>query len=309
MDSNLETHSLQQLRELYNTPDEQSAVKAICRKLLTSLNLQQVPLPLRPICNRLKLQVNYTNAESLEDSILKLAPQGFTIDISKRKNWRRNRFTIAHEIIHLLLYNTVGIPLQSYDRHQYELIERLCDVGASELLVSEDKLQLLLQEFGLNTEGMKKLYDGFLVSYEALFLKLAEFLSANIIIWKSYARHGGDNREFRVYNHFPKYRYADKSTWLPTGCTAKHVAPNVLLENEWRDSTLLLADFQVLMNKKVTPCHAICFAFPTSRSSTHNLPMFEELVVKDESIYDDCVVMLLFSQKENFANAAKFIKP
>ena len=309
MNSNLETHPLQRLRELYNTPDEQSAIKAICRKLLASLNLQQVPLPLRPICNRLKLQVNYTNTESSEDSILKLAPQGFSIDISKRKNWRRNRFTIAHEVIHLLLYTTVGMPLQSYDREQYEFVERLCDVGASELLVSEDQLQQMLKDFGLGTEGMKKLYDGFLVSYEALFLKLAEFLSANIIIWKSYARHDGDSREFRVYNHFPKYRYADKSTWLPTGCTAKHIFPDVLVGNEWRHLTLLMENFQVLMNKKATPCQAICFAFPTSRSSTHSLPMFEELVVKDEATYDDCVVMFLFSQKESFTNAANFVIP
>lgn len=288
------------LRELYNTPDEQSAVRTICRRLLSSLNLRQPPIAMQPICRRMRLSVNYTNAHSAEDSILKLAPQGFSIDISRRKNWRRNRFTIAHEVVHLLLYNMVEMPLQSYNPTDYEVVERLCDVGASELLISEDSLLNALNSSGLGTESLERLYDLFLVSYDALLLKLADFLSASITIWKQHARHNAEKSELRVVNHFPKYRYADKATWLPTGCTTKHIFPDIITQAKSTKFVTLEKNFQLIMGKRKTDCFSICFPFPLSRINRSMLPMFEQFVVSDESAYDNCFVMLTFATKESF---------
>lgn len=299
--------SLQKLRELFNVPDEEAAIRVICRRLLNSLHLHRAPIPLRPICRRLKLQVQYTHINNPEDSILRLAPHGFTMELSRRRNWRRNRFTIAHEISHLLLYNLAGTPLQSHDPRQYERLERLCDIGASELLISEDHLLEALRIHGLGREGLKRLYDEFLVSFDALLVKLAECLGANIILWKRHARHGQDPLEYRVYNHFPKYRHANKATWLPTGCTAKHILPNIFEENLPTDS-VSIPDFTVLMNKRTTNCHAIVFPFPSARTSPQALPIFEELVVADEAAYDNCIVMVLFSERSRFDEAvAKFL--
>src|SRR5688572_23504883 len=123
----------EKLKDILNTPDEKSAIKTICRQIVTSLNLPIAPVPLKPICQRFNLKVIYNNVTKKEDSFLRLAPNGFEIEISKQKNWRRNRFTIAHELAHLIIFNTIGTPMTPGDRKQYDEIERLCDIGASEL--------------------------------------------------------------------------------------------------------------------------------------------------------------------------------
>lgn len=285
------------LKDLFNTPDEKAAVRVMCRQILASLNLSTAPIPLKPICQKFNLKVNYNSVSKSEDSFLKLAPNGFEIDISKQKNWRRNRFTIAHELSHLIIFNALNTPINSYDRKQHDEIEKLCDIGASELLINETELAKNLREHGLNREGLKILYDKFMVSYDALFLKLAEFLNANILIWRNHARHENEKREFRVYKHFPKYKFAAKSTWLPNGCTVKHISPSPFDNFE---NTTLIDNFKILMNEKTTNCQSLTFLFPHSRVTKNNLPIFEDLTVTDESTYDDCFVMFIFNDKNKF---------
>ncbi|HMK18187.1 MAG TPA: ImmA/IrrE family metallo-endopeptidase [Chitinophagaceae bacterium] len=300
MINDIEILPTERLKDIFNTPDEKSAIKAVCRQILTSLNLSNAPVPLKPICQRFNLKVTYNNVIKKEDSYLKLAPNGFEIEISKQKNWRRNRFTIAHELTHLIIFNSIGVPISSLDRKQHDEIEKLCDIGASELLINEDELEKNLKEHGINNEGLKFIYDKFMVSYEALFLKLSEYLDANILIWRNYARHELEKKEYRVYKHFPKYKNSNKETWLPNGCTKKHISPNPF-DKISNNQTILISDnFNIIMNEKTTKCSALTFMFPHSRNKSVNLPIFEELTVSDESTYDDCFVMFVFKSKSKF---------
>lgn len=297
MNNGFEILPTEKLKDLFNTPDEQSAMKVACRQILASLNLSTAPIPLKPICQKFNLKVSYNNATKKEDSFLKLAPNGFEIEISKQKNWRRNRFTIAHELSHLIIYSAINAPINSLDRKQHDQLEKLCDIGASELLINETELEKNLREYGLSGEGLKTLYDKFMVSYDALFVKLSEFLNANILIWKNYARHDQEKKEYRVYRHFPKYKFAFKSTWLPNGCTTKHISP---VPFDTGEKSVVSDDFKVLMQDKVTNCSALTFIFPHSRNTNNNLPIFEDLTVTDESTYDDCFVMFIFNDKKKF---------
>lgn len=292
-----DTLPTERLKHLFNTPDEKAAVRVMCRQILASLNLTTPPIPLKPICKKFNLKVNYTSVSKKEDSFLKLAPNGFEIEISKQKNWRRNRFTIAHELTHLIIFNAINTPINSFDRKQHDEIEKLCDIGASELLISETELSRNLHQHGLNKNGLKFLYDKFMVSYDALFLKLAEFLNANILVWRNYSRHANEQREYRVYRHFPKYKFASKSTWLPNGCTVKHIDPIPFSNFE---ETSLFDNFKILMNDKTTNCQSLTFFFPQSRVLNNNLPIFENLTVTDESTYDECFVMFIFNDKNKF---------
>ena len=296
MHNEVEILPTERLKDLFNTPDEKAAVRVLCRQILASLNLSSAPIPLKPICQKFNLKVIYNSVSKKEDSFLKLAPNGFEIEISKQKNWRRNRFTIAHELSHLIIFNAIDKPINSFDKKQYDEIERLCDIGASELLINETDLEKTLYSIGLNTEGLKVLYDRFLVSYDALFLKLSEFFGANVLIWKNYARHENEKKEFRVYRHFPRYKYANKSTWLPDGCTVKHISP-IPFDNK---AATLFDNFKVVMNNKTTKCSALTFLFPHSRISSNNLPIFDELPITDESTYDDCFVMFIFNSCGKF---------
>lgn len=293
----------ERLKDLFNTPDGKSAVKVICRQILASLNLTTSPVPLNPICRKFHLKVLYNKISKKEDSFLKISPTGFEIEISQLKNWRRNRFTIAHELTHLIIFNAISRPINSFDKKQYDEIERLCDIGASELLINEIELEKSLRDHGLSKEGLKIIYDKFMVSYDALFLKLSEYLNANILIWRNYSRHEREKKEYRVYKHFPKYKFAVKSTWLPNGCTAKHISP---IPFDMVEKTSILEDFRILINDKVTNCSSLTFLFPHSRTTTTNLPIFEDIPVKDESLYDECYIMIIFNDKDIFKKAITY---
>lgn len=290
----------QRLKDLFNTPDEISAIKSVCRQVLSSLNLNLAPVPLKPICQRFNLKVNYSNAIKNEDSILKLTPTGFEIEISKQKSWRRNRFTIAHEIVHLIIFSAIDVPISSNDISQYKEVEKLCDIGASELLINEDELDRNMKIYGINKNGLKAIYDNFMVSYNALFIKICEYLNVNIIIWKNYARHESEKKEYRVYQHFPKYNNAEKSIWLPNGCTVKHISPNPYTEEHNLQNAVVYDDFKIIMKDKITNCSAFTFMFPHSRNLNHNLPIFDNLTIKDESTYDNCFIMFVSNDKTRF---------
>lgn len=293
-------NNTEKLKDLFNAPDDKSAIKVACRQILASLNLSIAPVPLKPICQKFNLKVSYNNAAKKEDSFLRLAPNGFEIQISKQKNWRRNRFTIAHELTHLIILSTIGTPINSHNREQHDEVEILCDIGASELLMNEDEFVRNLKEYGLSTDGLKTMYDNFMVSYDALFLKLSEHLDSNIIIWRNYARHDFENKEHRVYRHFPKYKYSNKSIWLPNGCTKKHISSNPFKEINDARKIIISDDFEVLMNEKTTKCSAITFMFPHSRNINANLPIFDDLTIADEAVYDGCFVMFIFRDKNKF---------
>lgn len=296
--NNWDTSIGERLKDIFNAPDEKSAMRSACRQVLSSLNLSDAPIALKPICQKFNLKVIYDNALKSEDSFLKLAPEGFEIEISKRKNWRRNRFTIAHELSHLIIYSILNTAV-NLNRQQHDAIEILCDIGASELLINEDELEKELEKHGINSQGLKTLYDKFMVSYDALFTKLSDFLDVNIIIWKNHARNEMENRQFRVFRHFPKYKNSNKATWLPNGCTAKHISPNIFDVDGTKDITVI-DDFRIIMNDRVTKCSSITFMFPHSRDLNKNLPIFDNLTIKDESGYDDCYVMFVSKDEQQF---------
>ena len=73
---------IERLKDLFNTPDEKSAIKSICRQVLSSLYIDFAPIPLKPICQKFNLKVNYNNISKKEDAFLKLSPNGFSMEIS-----------------------------------------------------------------------------------------------------------------------------------------------------------------------------------------------------------------------------------
>jgi len=81
MINDVEILPTERLKDIFNTPDEKSAIKAICRQILVSLDLPSAPVPLKPICQRFNLKVIYNNVIKKEDSYLKLAPMAFKLKL------------------------------------------------------------------------------------------------------------------------------------------------------------------------------------------------------------------------------------
>jgi hypothetical protein len=78
-------------------------------------------------------------------------PQGVVVEISARLSSEDRRFALAHELSHLVL-NDIASGSQrvdsSMDSFAYSTRERLCDVGATEMLMPTDWLETLFPVSG-----------------------------------------------------------------------------------------------------------------------------------------------------------------
>jgi hypothetical protein len=88
----------------------------------------------------------------------------------------RRRFTTAHEIAHLLLLTLIDVPTRRMvcgeDRH----LERLCDVGATELLMPARFVRQFFDENPQHVESIIKLARQFEVSLHAAGLRVIELI-------------------------------------------------------------------------------------------------------------------------------------
>jgi hypothetical protein len=83
----------------------------------------------------------------------------------------RTRFTTAHELCHTFFYESV--PELKFQDHEVDAgEERLCDIGAAELLMPVHALRRQAKAMGTSLEALTKLARLFDVSLEAMLLRL-----------------------------------------------------------------------------------------------------------------------------------------
>ena len=88
---------------------------------------------------------------------------------------RRERFTIAHELVHTFYYDRdSGLPKRKKRAPRAQLLEMLCHDGASQILVPEDLVRRELQANGevTSTERILGLSDIFDVSPHVMIMRL-----------------------------------------------------------------------------------------------------------------------------------------
>src|SRR6476469_995567 len=71
----------------------------------------------------------------------------FVVQMREGASWRRQRFTLAHEVAHLLLFSADAEAgrlraVPSSSEHDFRAVERLCSVGAAELLMPRNDLRM-----------------------------------------------------------------------------------------------------------------------------------------------------------------------
>lgn len=128
-------------------PTPTSAVRAACRQLLRECGIEAPPVPLKPLFDRLGVKI-ISNRRFHGDGLLRQGGSGFEAWIDPMRGWRRNRFTLAHELMHVLLLRSVkdvraSLGLGSQGAH--DLIEQLCNQGAAELLLPRAMFERDLQ--------------------------------------------------------------------------------------------------------------------------------------------------------------------
>ncbi|TXI35276.1 MAG: ImmA/IrrE family metallo-endopeptidase [Candidatus Moraniibacteriota bacterium] len=149
------------MEEIISTP-QKGAARNIARKLIKDAKIKDLPVSLQKVLDFLKTKSNlqiyeYKFGEKVSGMLVMIGDEA-TIGFNKNQHWYRRRFTISHEIGHLLMGHTCSPE----DKGSIKEIES--NQFAAELLVP---LALIKKDFKLsqNLEDLSKKYA---VSTEAL---------------------------------------------------------------------------------------------------------------------------------------------
>ncbi len=134
------------------------------------------PAALAPLCGVVSIE----HRQMVPEGVLSPVPGGFTIFLQSNFTSQpgvklRQRFTIAHELAHTFYYDlNGGIPRRRKDSPKGQTLERLCHIGASQILMPEEILRRELKTKGevASTESVLDLSKVFDVSTEASIRRL-----------------------------------------------------------------------------------------------------------------------------------------
>lgn len=133
------------------------------------------PVALAPIARRLRAAICI---EPLGvDARLDLEAGRFVIRLDAGAPWRRRRWSLAHELAHLaairIVARATGDAAQLADPRHWRELERFCDRTAARLLVPSSALPPRGVD-DLDRDALFALYDGHLVSWQALLSRFAD---------------------------------------------------------------------------------------------------------------------------------------
>lgn len=140
---------------------------------------------------------------------------GFLLTLNKQASEGRRRFTLAHEICHTFFYELV--PEIKFVPHEpSEDEERLCDLGAGELLMPRSLLRHSARDRAVCLESLAALANEYQVSMAAMLLRLR-----TLRLWRCELTewHPMLNESFalrRVIGGAPKPWEWDDASVLPT---------------------------------------------------------------------------------------------
>lgn len=276
--------------ERFGAQSPEEAVTLACAKLLHDSGELVPPIGLRALARHL-------NARIIERLIptagrLQVDRSGYVIVTKSGSPWRRERFTLAHEIGHIIILESLA-----HDRsllrelradHNWAYLERLCNLAAAEILIPSGDFAAFVSQLNANVEPIRKLYDRYLCSLPPLYIRFATvFPGTSITVWRKHARHVGEPVAWRVTQCFS----STNGPWMPEGMTTKHIMPNVV-----RSATLSGADGSAnvvleLSSRKRNLC-AAAFLHKGRTSGDKSLPIFSGIEVQDEPVPSEAVVML-----------------
>ena len=143
----------------------------------------------------LKTLLNICNCRVIERTIptagrLEIDDTGFVIYLDDKMPETRKRFTIAHELAHILIirgiYHKPYLLKELRQQHIWMQVERLCDFAAENLLMPKIPFISKLKECKLTSKGIADVCKYFGVSPESFFVRFSNiFNSSTIALCKS----------------------------------------------------------------------------------------------------------------------------
>lgn len=234
------------LKSKFNSPSIDGSLEIICNKLLRETNNEYPPISLDKIVKYLGIKTKINNSLS-NDAVLGIEENKFKIEYKEVRNWRRQRFTVAHEIMHVVLYQLFN-ELLDFENVDIGQLENICNLGASKVLLPKKHFKKDIQSTDYDYLYFKNLVEKYDVSLSAILWKLNDLNpKKSLYIWKKYARNNKDNNEYRVHLAFQKYTTDLSYPYLPVGCTQKHLSKRIFNSSKKIDSS---GTINLILNEK-----------------------------------------------------------
>jgi hypothetical protein len=162
---------------------------ALIETLRKSAGLKGRVFSLEPCLKVRKIvEVEYASCLSYDGVIQPLGNDyegGFKLIVKRDSSPARVRFTIAHELCHTFFYEVV--PELKFRNHEVDPSEeRLCNIGAAELLIPLRTLKRQAKGLGKSFKSLETLATAFRVSSEAMLLRLrtAGLWESELSVWR-----------------------------------------------------------------------------------------------------------------------------
>jgi hypothetical protein len=154
------------------------------RQLAQQFRLAHAPLTPQRLAAGIGMNLVLAPLPPGQDGVLDLERQ--QVLIAQDQNARRQRFTLAHEVMHYLIYHddeALSLLHELYQGAQLEAqLEVLCNLGASELLLPTEVLQEALRKWGMRARLIQRLAEQHQVSEEAAAVALSEYHRQELLI-------------------------------------------------------------------------------------------------------------------------------
>ena len=125
----------------------------------------------------------------------------WVIRLNPKKSQARKRFTLCHEVGHIILKTTsLWRVLTRYPHEMQEMLEeRLCDLIAVELLIPPIHLSKLAKELDPGYQSIKRLADSFQASTQSMEIQISETGIWNCLFVRFFPKRStGGELQFRV---------------------------------------------------------------------------------------------------------------
>lgn len=213
--------------------DAKSSIRRLCNAALKETGQRTPPFKISPLLRLTGVDWSYEDQRrGNKEAAIVFSEGGLRLAISKdsfAKDGvsRRWRFSVAHEFAHIVLIRAIGarvVDLANSSNEAYEYVERLCDYGASHILVPRATLRRALRERSFSQNTISSLADLFDVSLPAMMWGVADLLpEGGLMLLREYRRSAQESSELRVWFNYSKYSPDLDEPWLPKGCTMKHI--------------------------------------------------------------------------------------
>jgi hypothetical protein len=210
---------------VHNANDPREAMHLSCQRLLDATGQKHGPVPLSRLLAALGAREEEMPLPTAGK--LRIDDRGYLICVRTNTPWRRARFTVAHELGHVLLCESLKdqpAALRALrEPAHWDAVERLCNQAAAELLMPSEDFHRQLDGREISRHLLVELRERYGISWTALAIRFNDLFGLGVSSWRRYQRHSEERITFRVDRC-----WGSGANWVPKGLTTRYLQPDVV---------------------------------------------------------------------------------